>query len=344
MKYFFKINKLLSILFLLLFFFLFSFYAIFLRPNFLINNVDTVIYIDKYVNFSKLKNNLVKNKIISNQITFHIAALFLNYSKKVLRGAYLLTSNMNNIKAIILLKGGRQYPVKLVINNLHTKELLLHKVCKSLDISVDELSLILNDKNFLAEYGFTPENVLTMFVPNTYEFYWTISAKDFFYKMYTEYKKFWNPIRLEKCKKLNLNTQQVIILASIVQRETNCLSDARKISGVYLNRLKRKIPLCSCTSIQFLLNDRSIKRILRSDLKIDSAYNTYINKSLPPGPICMPSVDIIEATMDPEIHDFLYFSISEDLSGKHVFAKSLKEHVQNARKCHKALNNAKIFR
>lgn len=319
----------------------FSAYYFFLAPNIL---ETKRIYIHNGSTYGIVISQLRDDKFIKNTITFDIASRILRYNGKIKRGSYTLTQGMNNWQVVNLLKRELQKALRFTISAAVDKNDFVEQVCNKLDIKPHELSFLLDDSETLYKYGFNPENILTLFIPNTYELYWTISAKEFLQKMYTEYKLFWNETRIQKAKNLNLSPIEVSILASLVQSETNKIDEAPRIAGVYLNRLKMKIPLCSCPTIKYIMNNKQIRRILKKDTLVSSEYNTYKNGGLPPGPICMPSIAYIDAVLEYEEHKYLYFSTREDLSGYHYFAKTLQEHNNNARKYRNALNKNKIFR
>jgi UPF0755 protein len=192
--------------------------------------------------------------------------------------------------------------------------------------------------------GFTHENFPVIFIPNTYEFYWTTSPKKFVERMKNEFDIFWNEGRRSKARKLGLSIQEVVILASIIQEETNMQEEKPKIAGVYLNRLRKNWNLQADPTIRFAMGDFTIKRILHQYTFIDSPYNTYKYKGLPPGPINFPEIQSIEAVLNSEINDYMYFCAKDDFSGYHNFSKTLSEHLKYARKYQEALNRNKILR
>jgi UPF0755 protein len=184
-----------------------------------------------------------------------------------------------------------------------------------------------------------------LFIPNTYEFYWNTSAEEFTNRMINEYANFWTVNRKKKADKIKLNYYEVSVLASIVEKEQNIKKDERpEIAGLYLNRIKKRMKLESDPTLIFALKDFSINRVLNKDKKVDSPFNTYIYKGLPPGPICIPSINAIDAVLNPSSHDFVFMCAKEDFSGYHNFAKTYRKHLRNARKYQKALNKRKIMR
>jgi UPF0755 protein len=232
----------------------------------------------------------------------------------------------------------RNVPVDLAFNNQERLENLCQRLSSEIEPDTTKLLQTFRDTVFLKANGFTNENVFAMFLPNTYQVYWNISAEKFRDKMLKEYNRFWNPDRMNKATTLNLTPIQVITLASIVHKETAKKSERARVAGVYLNRLKAGMPLQADPTVIYALKlksnnfDQIIKRVLYGDLFIVSPYNTYRNVGLPPGPIAMPDMDAIEAVLNPEKHNYLYFCASVEKFGYHVFAATLAEHNVNAKK------------
>ncbi|MDP2160812.1 MAG: endolytic transglycosylase MltG, partial [Flavobacterium sp.] len=205
------------------------------------------------------------------------------------------------------------------------------------------LSSLLNDEEFTAKYGFTPITVKSVFIPNTYQYYWNTSAEDFFERQYREYTKFWNEERLEKAKNIGLTPIQVSILASIVDQETNMVDEMPTVAGVYMNRLKRGQKLEADPTVIFAFGDFTVRRVRgNAMLNNPSLYNTYRHTGLPPGPICIPGPKEIDAVLNYEKHDYIYFCAKDDFSGYHAFAVTYSQHLQNARRFQKALNERNI--
>lgn len=183
-----------------------------------------------------------------------------------------------------------------------------------------------------------------MFIPNTYEFYWTTTPEEFSDRMNMEYEKFWEGERDRKAKKLDLSRSEVVTLASIVDEETLYNDENARVAGLYLNRIEKGIPLQADPTLKFALGDFTLKRILNEDKKIDSPYNTYRNKGLPPGPISIPSVSAIDGVLNYEKHNYYYMCAKADFSGYHAFARNLAQHNRNARAYQSALNKRRIYR
>jgi len=245
---------------------------------------------------------------------------------------------------VLLLRSGKQTPVKVVVNNIRLKEELAGKVGSLLEVDSAGMMRLMNNSKFTLNYGFVPEAFPTLFLPNTYEFYWNTSGEEFVDKMAKEYKKFWTDERKTKAKKLGLEQSEVSILASIVEKESNFRSEHSTVAGVYLNRLRIGMPLQADPTLVFANRDFAAKRVLNKHKEIDSPYNTYRNKGLPPGPICIPDPRTIDAVLDAEKHTYIYFCAKADGSGRHAFASTYNEHLGNAREFQRMLNRQGVMR
>lgn len=275
---------------------------------------------------------------------FEILAKKLDYVDHIKPGHYILKDGMSNYQLVSMLRSGRQTPVKVVFNNIRTVEQLAGRIGQQIEAdSVSILNELRNDSCLKAE-GFNQYNYASLFIPNTYEFYWNTNAKGFIKKMRREYENFWNESRLEKAEHQNLTPLQVSVLASIVDKETTKVSEMRTIAGVYMNRLKKRMALQADPTLVFALGDFEIHRVLDVHKGIESPYNTYKYAGLPPGPICIPSIAAIDAVLNAEEHKYFYFCAKDDLSGSHVFAKNLGEHNANAEKYRRALNKQRIYK
>ena len=250
---------------------------------------------------------------------------------------------MSNYSLIKMLRSGNQTPINISFNHARKIEDLAKIITKDLKITNDEfMEFINNEKNDL--YGFNTQNIMAMFLANTYEVYWNISTESLFNKMHSEYTKFWNKERINKSNELKMSNIDISILASIVASETLKMDEANTIAGVYINRLKKNMYLQADPTLVYAANDFSIKRVLNKHKKIASPYNTYINKGLPPGPIKLTTKEYIDAVLNYEKHKYIYFCAKDDFSGYHVFATKLSEHNKNAKKFQRALNKRKIYR
>jgi UPF0755 protein len=280
-----------------------------------------------------------------NANSFEWLAKQKKYDTNIKAGRYRINRALNNNDLVNLLRSGKQIPIKVTFNNLRNKEQLAGKIGSQ--IEADSLSILkyITDTTFLNKLKLNTDNVACLFIPNTYEFYWNTSVEGFVNRMVKEYSDFWNLSRKKKAAEIKLNYYQVAVLASIVEKEQSIKRDERpEIAGVYLNRLKKRMKLESDPTLIFALGDFTIKRVLNKDKKVESPFNTYKNKGLPPGPICIPSINAIDAVLNASEHNYIFMCAKEDFTGYHNFAKTYAKHLINARKYQKALNKRKIMR
>jgi UPF0755 protein len=303
-----------------------------------------VLLISENDTYESIKDQLLKDEILLSERAFKWVAKKKNYSNFIKPGRYELKRGMTTNELVNMLRSGAQEPVNITFNNLRFKEDLAGKVSKY--IQADSLSILALFENEaqIKSWGFTTETFRTMFIPNTYEMYWTTTAQDFAERMHTEYKRFWNEERLAKAKELNISPSEVSILASLVESETIKKDELQRVAGLYVNRLKRGILLQADPTVKYAVGDFSIKRVLNKHLEIESPYNTYKYVGLPPGPICFPAIQSIDAVLNYENHKYLYMCAKEDFSGYHNFAKTLRQHNRNANIYRKALDDRKIFK
>ncbi len=335
----------LSILILIAVFIFIKVYKAILNPNVMISNGDEIsLYIYSEDDFETIKNKLYSEDIIINKNSFEWVAKRLDYPEYIKSGHYIIKNGMNNNRLLNLLRSGSQTPIDFTFNNIRTIEQFAGKVDDELELDSISLLNVLSENPDLKEMGFDKEKYAALFIPNTYELYWNINADDFVEKMIDEYKKFWNESRMQKAENLKLTPIEVSILASIVDKETTKTSEMPRIAGVYLNRINKKWLLQADPTLVFALGDFEIKRVLDSHKKIESPYNTYKYRGLPPGPICIPSIASIDAVLNAEKHKYFYFCAKDDLSGYHVFARNINEHNANAEKYRRALNKKKIYK
>lgn len=305
---------------------------------------DVSLFIPTHSDFQSVKDSINSVCEIIKPGFFEILAKRLDYVDHIKPGHYILKDGMSNYQLVSMLRSGRQTPVKVVFNNIRTVEQLAGRIGQQIEAdSVSILNELRNDSCLKAE-GFNQYNYASLFIPNTYEFYWNTGAKGFVKKMKREYENFWNESRLEKAEHQNLTPLQVSVLASIVDKETTKVSEMRTIAGVYMNRLKKRMALQADPTLVFALGDFEIHRVLDVHKGIESPYNTYKYAGLPPGPICIPSIAAIDAVLNAEEHKYFYFCAKDDLSGSHVFAKNLGEHNANAEKYRRALNKQRIYK
>jgi UPF0755 protein len=316
-------------------------YILLYAPNTSISK-KSFLYIKTGSTYSDVINQLKKRDLLHSVATFKIVAAKMNYKTHVKPGKYLLKPGTGNYKLIQLLRSGKQEPVHLVFNNIRTKQDFAGRIAEQ--VEADSVTILnhLNDKDFMAKFGLNPENALTLFIPNTYQIWWNTNPESFFKRMATERKKFWNNERLEKAKAINLTPEKVVILASIVEKESNKNDEKPVVAGVYLNRLKKGMLLQADPTLIFAWNDFTIRRVLNVHKTINSPYNTYKYKGLPPGPIYLPDIKSIDAVLNYKHHDYIYFCAKEDLSGYHNFARTPQEHERNAARYRKALDALNI--
>lgn len=275
---------------------------------------------------------------------FQQVAEWKKYPDLVKPGRYELTEGMSNEEVINKLRIGEQNSVTITFNNVRTIDQLAGKISIYLEEDSAAFSRVLTNDQIVRKYGFTKAQFPAMFVPNSYQFNWNTSPIDFVGRMAKEFKRFWTEERLSKAKRLNLSQSEVVTLASIVEEETKKNDEKQKVAGVYINRLRRGMPLQADPTLKFALGDFTVKRILNEDKRIDSPYNTYRYKGLPPGPIRIPEISSIDAVLNYTQHKYLYFCAKEDFSGYHNFATNHRDHIRNAQKYRNALNNRKIYR
>lgn len=257
-------------------------------------------------------------------------------------GAYRIEENMSPLHAARRLQRGSQTGVRFTFSYARTKEQFAERVSHRLLMSKDSLLNRLNDPTFCRKYGKTPETISSIFFPDSYEFYWTVSPDDFADRMYVFYNAFWNEERKAKAAALGLSPDEVTTLASIVEEEIAKRDEAGKVARLYINRLRKGILLQADPTVKFAIGDFSLRRIYGSMLKTDSPYNTYMYKGLPPGPIRFAGKRTIDAVLDAPEHPYIYMCAKEDFSGYHNFTASYAEHKANARRYQRELNRRGI--
>lgn len=258
-------------------------------------------------------------------------------------GNYALKQGMSYRDLLHLIGKGYQTPVRLTFNNIRSRERLAAVLSKQIEPDSALLMDVLSTDSLTQKYGFDTLNVLSLFIPDTYEVYWNITPEKLMERMKREYDRFWEkPERREALERSGLTRQEVSVLASIVDEETNYVPEMPVIAGVYLARLKKGMPLQADPTVKYALGDPTLKRILHKHLQVDSPFNTYRRTGLPPAPISLPSVAAVDAVLHPAQTDALYFCASDELNGRHKFAATLSEHNRNARAYARALDRAGI--
>ncbi len=302
-----------------------------------------IIYIPTGSKFEDVIRILGENNILKNRATFEFLSEKKKYKNAVKPGKYRILANMSNNALINLLRAGIQEPIEINFNGIKTKMQLISRLCRRIEADSLSLYTAINDNGYLRKYGLNSDNVQTLFIPNTYEFYWNTSVDEFFNRMAKEYKTFWTDARKKKAKEIGYSQTEVSILASIVQGEQCCDNSEKKIiAGLYINRLNKNMLLQSDPTVIFAIGDFSIQRVSNEQTNFQSPYNTYVNKGLPPGPIGFAQESSIDAVLNYEKNDYIFMCAKEDLSGKHYFAKTYEQHCVFAQKYRDALNSRNI--
>lgn len=319
-------------------------YRNFFGLNIVARNNHQIIFIPTGSSYEQVMDTLESKLIIKNRKVFRWLANKKHYSQFIKPGRYVIDKELSYNSLINRLRSGRQTPVKITFNNVRTLNQIAGKIGKHLESdSARIIGFLSDDSNYIKD-GFNKENIISLFIPNTYEFYWNTSASELYLRMLKEYLLFWNDQRMSKAKAKGLDPKEVSILASIIDDEVAKSDEKPRIAGVYLNRLKRGIPLQACPTIKFAMNDFTITRVLDKYLEVDSPYNTYKHSGFPPGPIGCATIEGIDAVLNAEQHDFIFFAAKADFSGYHNFSRTLSEHNHYAAQYQKELNKRKIFK
>ena len=301
------------------------------------------IYIEPSTKYDEIVDQIKKQVNLPSEKFFQIISEKMKFPETIKTGRYAIRDGMTMPEIIRMLRSGNQTAVKLTFNNMRTKENLAGRISNQLMLDSVELLNVLKDETKLEVLGFDTNTIAAMFIPNTYEVYWDTSIDNLMNRMKKEYTSFWNESRKDKAKEIGLSPIEVSILASIVEEEATYSDEYSIVAGLYLNRLKRGQRLEADPTIKFALNDFSLRRILYKHLEVESPYNTYRNEGLPPGPIRIPSIKGIDATLSPQDHKYLFMCAKEDLSGRHNFATTHAEHLRNAARYQRALNERRIY-
>ena len=307
------------------------------------NEAPAVVTIPRDASYDQVLDSLRTHDILRSEKTFNAVVKAMRF-KTMRPGHYTIEPSMSNFKIVRLLRVGQHYPVKFAFNNVRTIDQLVEKVGHNFFFEPEELAKLLKDPAVLDEYGFNKATIPAMFIPNSYEIYYDVTAKGFLDKMYENYQNFWTTKRRKKADKIGLTPVEVSTLASIVEEENFRAEEKAIIAGLYINRLNKGMLLQADPTVKFALGDFGRKRILNADLQVDSPYNTYKYKGLPPGPIRIPEGSTIDSVLHYKHHDYLYMCAKEDLSGYHNFTGSAAVHAQNAARYRAALNKQKIKR
>lgn len=265
----------------------------------------------------------------------------VDFSKR--HGAYEIPEGASAFATMRRLTSGAQTPVRLTINGFRSLPLLIERISTKLSIPEDSLYKYVGDAHILGQYGLTTDQALALFTDDTYEIYWSATPKEVIRKFGDEYKRFWSEDRVKQAADLGLTPAQMMIIASIVDEETNFESEKGIIGRLYINRLNKGMKLQADPTIRFAHQDFTMQRILKEDLKIESRYNTYLHEGLPPGPIRTISKTTVQRILDSEPNDYLYMCAKEDFSGSHNFASTYEQHKKNALNYQQQLNERGIM-
>lgn len=322
------------------------FYKIFYESNTLFN--------EEYI-FVKIPTNSTENQLldsigkhVEDLSKFSKAANYKDYFSNIKPGRYKLENGFNNNQIINSLRSNN-VPIKITYNNIETFDQLIKRISERIEADSLSLSNVFYEEKFLNDLGLDSESVFSLFIPNTYEFFWNTSAIQFRERILKEFDRFWNDSRIEKSKKVNLNPIEVMTLASIVQKETPKVDERPTIAGVYLNRLERNMKLQADPTVVYTIKkrdgfDTKIRRVLYKDLRIKSPYNTYVYRGLPPAPIVTPDISAIEAVLNPQKHSFIYFVADVSNPGYHLFSRTNAEHNRKKRQYTNWLKKNRIRR
>lgn len=307
------------------------YYKVFKLPMVKINKKYEIVYIPTHSNYHDVVAILFQQHLLDDTILFNQFAALKKYPDKIKPGRYKIQNGLSANALINKLRSGSQFPVKLIFNNIRFLPKLAGIVASKLELDSTRLMNLLLDPIFLERYNLEPRTAISLFLPNTYEFYWNTNAFEFIDRMKKEHDKFWNAERTKKALEMGLTPLKVNILASIIQEETNKKDEMSRMAGVLINRLNRGMKLQADPTARFAHGDFSINRVLKSYTSIESPYNTYWVTGLPPGPIAMSEPSTIDAVLNYEKHNYLFYCAKADGSGYHVFARTNSEHIRNAK-------------
>ena len=257
-------------------------------------------------------------------------------------GCYRMPVRSGNLQVIRMFRNGQQTPIELSFRNIRTKGQLSARLAEQLMLDSATIATRLDDAEWLKQYDLNPATSVCLFLPNTYEMYWDISLDGLFKKMYGVYRDYWNDTRLALANSLGFTPSEIATIASIVEEETNKDVDKPIIAGLYMNRLRIGMPLQSCPTVKFALQDFKLRHILNRHLEVQSPYNTYKNPGLPPGPIRIPTAKTMDYVLHPTKSNYLFMCASDKFDGTHHFSSNYAQHAAYARDYQRALNRRGI--
>lgn len=313
------------------------------KPNVPEQLASEILYIPTGSNYDDVKGRLTEGGFLKKDNSFDWVAKKMNYPGQIKAGRYHILPSWSNYHLIRHLRQGIQEPVKLTFNSVRTIAELSEKLAEQLEPNEKQFQEFLTRPGVLDSIGYSKETLMTIFIPNTYEVYWNVTPVQLLQRMIREHDSFWDKAgRKEKAEAQSLSPTEVYTLASIVEKESLREDEKPRIAGVYLNRLHQGMKLDADPTVVFAVGDFTLRRILNKHLAVDSPYNTYKYAGLPPGPICMPSISSLDAVLNAERHEYLFFCAKMDGTGSHAFAKTITAHLVNARRLHQYLNERGI--
>lgn len=294
--------------------------------------------------FDSVAGQLSREGVVANAGLFRRFARLKGVDARRYGGRYEVRAGMSTRAIVNMLVGHRQKPLRLVVPSVRTREAMAGRLARQLWLDSVTLALALWDSTLAARYGFTVESFPAMVLPNTYEVYWDMTVEELFDRLHREWRAFWNSDRRGRLPRTGLTESGVATLASIIQEEVRYRDELPRVAGVYINRLRQDMYLQACPTAKYAAGDFTLSRVFRGHTQIESPYNTYIHKGLPPGPIIFPELRAVDAVLNFEEHDYLYFCARDDFSGRHHFSRTGEQHMAYARRYQRALNARGIGR
>ncbi|MFA7115902.1 MAG: endolytic transglycosylase MltG [Bacteroidales bacterium] len=329
------------LLFICVLFYVIDWYITYKKHNI---SENTIVLIHENATYQDVLDSLKSSTAIINWDRFEKVANKEVFKDHFEAGRFLLTKEMSNTQIIRTICNNWQKPMNLILPaHIRTVNKLANYLGTKCEADSAKFAEVFSDENLIDSLGFNKDNFIALFIPNTYQIFWTIEPQELVNRFYKEYQNFWNKTRLASAQELKMTPQEIITLASIVVEESNYETEQPTIAGVYVNRLKRHMKIQADPTIHYILLQQNIQvnRILYNHLRIKSPYNTYKYRGLPPGPITIPTINAIDAVLNYQHHNYLYFCANPELDGTHLFSSTYRQHLKLARKFHKVLNSQK---
>lgn len=290
-----------------------------------------------HATYDEVFQTIKDSQLVNNPSSFDFLAHRMDLPEKIRAGRYEIQKGMSLSDIVRMLRNGRQSPVNLVITKLRTKENLAALIGRKFECDSASVMGYISNTDTLNAYGFDTNTIMATIYPNTYTYFWNTTPSAIFKKLFAEYKTVWTPERVQQATALGLTPVKAYTLASIIEEETQNNSEKDTMASVYLNRYNAGMPLQADPTVKFALRDFSLKRIYEKHLTVESPYNTYRHKGLPPGPICTPSLTTLDKVLQSPKTKYLYFVVSPDLS-RHIFTENYEDHLIYAREFHKSMD------